>query len=520
MEKGLETTVLEQPKKGLFNRAKRAIGRGLMLASLPVLLGVTSLVGCKGPFVPNEPPTPKEYSVSPNVGTLPFPAQIVYEGEDPEGDSIEYSVYADYNGDNEESSGERIIDPQPDPINRQFTFTTPGDFNIYGKMVDAAGNAIQTRLGEVNVSEPEEPPQPPVDNDYLDISLQVFNNESTNPLFTTEAGRKAKVKVFDSANETTPLDGILQTDASGNLVYTSAKKVSELSGVTVTAVLVDESGSPISYEHTLRYPAGDLTDVKLKPHPEPTFAPMEDYAEHYRGSNTGIVPETGQKKWDLEGKVNPDNALKKIGIFTTHPVNGSYSFSPSQDTVMRDKTKASDDIEVAIRGSNLPDTNEDGFPDLDGFILQGEPQAGVHYDLWGTPPNQTIFPRPGYILVAPNNSISNSGQTNVFYQNGSASGIINRALIEIKPTLSELLFERVFSHELGKHAFTNPYDLKEPYNLQITPGETILRYDTPNTKLGQGVADIEDAYVANEELYKFAASSDDFLRIPQPGSWN
>lgn len=575
MAKELANLVLEPPKKGLFNSVKNAVsragkyvGKGLQNALLtvmmaPVALGVSSLAGCKDPFIPNSPPTAKEYSINPNSGVAPFSSQIKYIVEDPDGedDIIEQSVFADYNDNREENEEETIIGPQQRSINTSYTFTTPGTFSVYGRAVDSAGHEIQTKIGDISVLEPEEPPveppveppidppeeppiEPPVeDNDYLDVSLQVFNNESTNPLFITEAGRRAKVKVFDSADETTPLDGILQTDASGNLVYTSTRKVSELTGVTLTAVLVDENGNPISYEHTLRFPAGDLTSVILKPHPNITFdtngdgvvnqTDYENYREHRRRINTRTdiyaddMKEAGLIKFDWEG-------LFGIGVLSENPYGGSFSHEvPSGKTQFDriiEKIEDSNDIEVIARGSNLADSDSDGLPDLDSLVLSTLIE-GTHYQKIGN----DIYAKPGYVIFVPYDSLTQNGKevngliTPIWKNESSLTGIIVGATIRIR-SLNNSKFETTVSHE-STHLI-DPYDLplvnQNPitYDAQTLGGSnsppnpdlTILRYDTSLIK--PGIADKEDAYITNEEIYPPRVKLDDILSIPQLEDWN
>ena len=462
----------------------RNVGRGIrdfiLLGTAVASIGIAS---CKIPQpdpVQNDPTV--TLSISPNSGEAPLPSQIKVDGSN----TTVLSVYIDYNNNQREDSGEGISSSKSSSINTSYTFEKAGNFNVYAEATGLEGQLVQAS-SPIRIS--QAPIDPPPVIDYLDVSGQVINDK-------TRVGQKAKVKVENSANETSPID-IIDTDNNGNFVYHSKTKVSDLSGVTLKAVLTDLSGNPISYANTMRYPAGDVTGAVLEPYPHPDFASASDYKQHYLISNVYSGISSGNKRWDFKGKIAPENELKEIDILTTNPIllnSLAFTTGPgNQDDIVTTKIKDANDIEVAIRGSDLSDTDLNGFPDLDKFVSENPSTA--HYTIFG----DRIFANPGYIIVVPDSTLPSSewGDTSVGYYQSIATGIINSAVIRINPNLTKTNFERVVSHEF-KHALTNPFDLIPPYTSQtLSPSQTIIRYDTPNTTLGDGPADIEDAYVAN-----------------------
>ncbi|HTZ42101.1 MAG TPA: hypothetical protein VMC07_02775 [Candidatus Omnitrophota bacterium] len=486
---------LEKILKGTGNFVKRGALTATLI--LGTTIGSLGLASCKPPMPDPTPTAPTvSLSVNPPSGNAPLPAQIVADAQDSNGDVAMYEVFADYNGNGKEDAGEVIVPQQATSVNTSYTFNQTGTFNIIAKATNKQG-LTGTASESVTVRNPSVV-------DYLDVSGQVVNDK-------TGIGAKAKVKIFDSANEISPVD-ITDTDNNGYFSKSTAKKISELSGVSLKAVLVDDNGNPISYANIIRFPAGDVTGAVVSPYPYPSFASKDDYRRHLLYTNIYSGLSSGLKKWDLEGRIASENALENIVVFQTNPSDSSNYFtrgvSDSQYETIESKIRDNNDIGIVLRGSDLLD--------LSHFISEN-PQLGTNYEIIG---NQ-IVALPGYVLVIPDKNLGAGvgGDTlDGYYQNNIATGIINRAVIRINPNLFGSAFKRAVSHEF-KHAFNNPNDLplltQNPptYDSQTLANTlTILRYDTPNITLGSGAADIEDAYFVNRNPP--AGSSDDIL-----GNW-
>lgn len=363
-------------------------------------------------------------------------------------------------------------------------------------------------------------------NNLVDVEGYVKNNKTGLP-------QKGRVKIFNSAdvNFTNPL-GEVGADTTGYFIFHSTKKVSELSGVGIRAILADPSGNQISYARTVRVPAGDVSGLTIKPHPDPTFATREQFKEHMRKTNIStslmieidengntIERELGLEKWDLEGKIASENALKGIVIFSNYNGSSFTTGSGSQYEIIQNKIKNSNDIETCIKGSSF------NSGELDNLIYDSSSNIG--YD---TNNGSLVQLYPGYILVIPDNSLGSNimGITHLGYKNNLTTGIINRAIIRIKPSIGNGNdFKKAVSHEF-EHVFDLPYDLPlivdsqgrslGDSGYQITYDSqtllnplTILRYDTSNTTLGEGEADKEDPYIINGDTYLPRERLDDIL---------
>lgn len=475
----------------------RNVGKGVRnLALLGAAVASIGFAGCKLSTPDSVNYAPKAVLQVANTSSNNYDIHLTGEDQNGNADITGYQVSIDLGGDGtiDEKIPQTGLSNSPIDIQRQFNSNT----KVYGTVTDSQGKTNETE----KVISPGAP-------DYLDVTGQVINDK-------TRIGQKAKVKIENSANETIPIETI-DTDNNGNFVYHSKTKVSDISGVTLKAVLVDSSGNPISYANTMRYPAGDVTGAVVEPYPYPNFASASDYKQHYLITNVYSGLTSGNKRWDLEGKVASENALKGIIIFQTnpHPSNGSFSAGlGSQRQILENKIVSSDDIEVYLKGSNF------NSGQLDGLIKDSSLGVGYQIDS-----NGIIQPYPGYILVIPDKNLPNPnllnqelGETSVGYYQSISTGIINSAIIRINPNIVDGdLFNRVVSHEF-KHALNSPYDLILPYNEHTlggitnppSPDLTILRYDTHLTK--PGIADEEDAYVSNGNPP--AEKADDFL-----GDW-
>lgn len=369
-------------------------------------------------------------------------------------------------------------------------------------------------------------------NNLIDIQGRLEDCENDgkdayeNPLYTPGV-----IRVYDASNPDQPLQtdksdsfGNNLTNSDGSFAFQLNKRVSQ----AIVQARMEEGEVPKSYVRSVRldgnkdyqFIEGEDKPVRVVVYPDfdtngdwnKDLTDYENYREYMRKTNirtdvyASDYKEEGLHKWDLEGKVAPENALKGIGIFSENPFpeNGSsFSTGPgSQYEIIKEKIKASDDIEVLVRGSNLVDLDLDGFPDLDDFILEDyQLEEGTHYEINGS----YIDAKSGYILVVPDNNIERTGEAELWYYQNYTTGIINGAVIKIKPSIGYgFEFKRAISHEF-KHAFNSPYDINLDGNYtngpDLLPGLTILRYDTPNTTAGEGKADKKDPYIVNEGTY-------------------
>ena len=186
----------------------------------------------------------------------------------------------------------------------------------------------------------------------------------------------------------------------------------------------------------------------------------------------------GLKKWDLE------DGFSKIKIFRD---NGSEGyFNDSQIAHIISRITDSNDIERFVRGSNLSDTDLDGFPDLDSYI-----EVVDHY---------TGGSEPNCIYVVPDGTPGGDGSKAGFTYNDIQGSIITYSRIELDPyCVNEE--NKAVSHEFG-HAFVAPdgeaVTLGDNYTVMWTTGATLNKPGIGDEKAGRII--YEDTYKSGENL--------------------
>ncbi|MDD5699826.1 MAG: hypothetical protein PHH00_01375 [Candidatus Nanoarchaeia archaeon] len=387
MAKELADIVSEQPKKGLFNSIKNAVGRGfrsalLLAMTVPVGLGLGSLAGCKPAVRENYAPTAIT-SASPVSGPIPFSPQIIVEGEDPDGESdiVEYSAFADYNQNEKEDEGEEIFSPQSTPINASYAFTKPGSFKVYGKVVDSVGHESQVPSDEISALET---PEPPINHAPIITSTPITQiNENTSysyQLTATDAdGDELTATLSQTPSQWLSISS--PTVSNGSTIWTISETSPDVEADINFNTSVDVSDGEDSdiqdYELKVKNVAPpDYLDVSGKIIDCGTRQGMQGRARVYDANDPNVIAENYDAAGILEEIVadNEGNFLKRLNKTTDELPGGvvlrarltdsdwanGTSYVATKKFLQGDVTGAL--IETVPYNSDL---NGDGFKDLD-----------------------------------------------------------------------------------------------------------------------------------------------------------
>jgi hypothetical protein len=546
--------------KTLLNKLGNTIKKGISIG-----LAVASIAGCKPcvdttsyPAKINHAPTSSLY-VSATSGRIPLSVELKSDGTDKEGksDIINYKLSIDEGNDG--TIDETIS--QSTPIDVTRTFTKVETIKIYAECTDAEGlsdskstlvyassSDIPTLdLSKINkdlidgktstISLPS-PADDDTSGDIPYISAEKFDsNQKVTPTLNgkqltlqadaVSADTPYKIKLtFGSAAggiNTATLEGTIKNlcDISGNLEsnedypnYTAKPgevrlyDASNNSLGTITStdgnfnIQANSPASQIklqakigtdSYIRTVTLDGTkdyDLTNkIRVVPAPTSLGISPADFKEFMKEINFGedlLSSNYGLKKWNL-------NNLKGIEILLQNPIISGSSFSQPQYNAIVSKITA-DDIGSYVKNEK----------DL-SVLIKNE----VGYEII----NGGIVPKEGWIVVVPDNSISNAGETTDWYQprNGSnATGIINGSLIKIASAWNgvdnEFVNNPVITHEFG-HAFIAPdgeaSTLFGGYTI-MNPSDTPFIFQSPyipkiaDKKAGQII--YEPTYLPREKL--------------------
>jgi hypothetical protein len=509
MAKELVEMISEQPKTGAFNSAKNAFSsiwnyaRNMFLITAGVFAIGAGAAGCKlePEPIPSQPKA--TLSVSPNSGQAPLSTRIKVGGE---GDL--YGAFADYNNNEKEDSGEEIIPPQSTPIDIPYTFTKSGTFDVHG-WASLAGQTDEASEA-ISVSQPTviPPVEPPVDNDYQDISINVESNETHLPLRAIARAYNARDPNVIAALNSTDSDSFaayfaaapilkeFPTDASGNATATLSELVSQLPGGVVLRVRATDSdwNSGNSYIRTIKgLPAGDVTSstdsrmnpaVRVVPYPdlvkEENFS-TSDFKQHMKEVNFYYGVGHLMKYY-----------ITNIGILDVNPLSPEHTFS--------------DETNIKNHITNLYETIGKTIP------ITSNPSEGVAYTRSGN----TIIPENGWVIIIPDTLAmgiggdvqpNGSGQPFSF---GSALMVLNDCNQNYNNPLNGVIdHESLHSLAFPGHAktlATSGSDGKYYSNEKTIMPEII---NTSNS----GSGDKKAAKIVYEDTYKAGENLDDILGV-------
>ena len=287
-----------KPKK--YSPVRRA------LMAIPVALSILGAGGCKPYVIPEEPPAVSG-SVNPTEGQVPVDLNIEVTATDVNDNIADYSAFADYNNNHEEDNGENIIPSQPVSINSTYHATTPGNYGIYGKSTDNAGNVGTKKLADVSLSDTPEPPIPVVDK--VDFAGTVKDTEA-------ESTARTIARFYDASDSNVVAGDYLDSDIlktvisdTGNISTTLNQAVEQLpSGIVVrTRQSSSDWNDGTSYVTTEKFPQGNVSAGTIWTVPydsslEYDFGLLDtlqkriDYATHVGRENV----------WGVEDRINND----------------------------------------------------------------------------------------------------------------------------------------------------------------------------------------------------------------------
>src|SRR4030042_4033595 len=397
----------------MLGRGVKKVGKGLkkaVLVGTVAAAGLGAVTACEFPG-----PTPNRAPVITST-----PTEQVNEGQfynydvdatDTNGDNLIYSLTSAPSWMSIDSNTGMISGTAPEVGSDEYhnikvkvsdgkTFT-PQDYTLTVK--DVPGPDYVTIQGSLQYNKTGTN-QPGEVRAYVDIDndgiadYTLFDSDGYDFSFPVPSGADVKIK------------GMIQDEEDVQKSYVRT--------INLEDVISDQSGIKVT---CVRYP--DFNN-------DGTPDNINEFRKHMQEINFAGIP--GLKKWDLE------DGFSKIKIFRD---NGSEGyFNDSQIAHIISRITDSNDIERFVRGSNLSDTDLDGFPDLDSYI-----EVVDHY---------TGGSEPNCIYVVPDGTPGGDGSKAGFTYNDIQGSIITYSRIELDPyCVNEE--NKAVSHEFG-HAFVAP----------------------------------------------------------------
>jgi len=468
--------------KSLESKFKR-IGRNIKRAAFGAIAAglIGAIAGCQITPVPteNEPPTGKITAVSSaNEGTY-VPIQMT--GTDSNGDTLTYSITSPSYFSVDSSTGAgggtlpevdadssitiigTISDGVNDPVQVSYTIT---DKNVATTTTDTGGDTD---------------PETPVVTDYLDVTgyLKKINSDGT---YSPAGGI---VNIFSSSS-LEDLIGQAEADSSTGYFsfHSTTQKVSDLSQVVLRGA-EKENGAWKSFVKTESFSAGDVALSESEPLVVDSLPSTS--SEGYNPANfKSHVKETNYLYGGFARWAN----LKGIEILLDNPDSTKGSFSEEEQNLNYSGITTPYDS----NGNYVLTTYTGGRLQTSDITIQKDSSStsSTHY----TYSSGHIYPEEGWIIIAPNKILSESGKTTLFYKDeNKLNGIINGGLIELNTVNNSVLF-----HELGHSiiapsgeatTLTNAYTIMVGSDLPSVP---------KSADRGEGEIVYEKAYSPRENL--------------------
>ena len=495
--------------------------------------------------------------------------KFAWEDKDGNGDIVDYNFWLDKNGNDKMDAGEELLNQSTSFTDYTFTPTAAGNFKFMAEDKDKAGltgranleiTASNSDLPTVDLSSVDKtliegetktitlpfPTDDDTSGDIPYIEAESLDGKTNNFKFETVNGKPTLTLTANSVNQDTncqvkltfgtqqgginnaTLEETIKNlcDITGNIqnVETLATQAGEVrlydsSGNrlgeknTIDGNFTIQASSPVSqiklqamlsggsYVRTITFDGTkdiDLTN-KIRVVPYPNFDTNNDgsinltdyqnFKEFMREINISQTldeygKELGLSKWNL------DNLLG-IEVLNYNPNDSNSTFTDFQQQAVINRLSNPSDIPLFINNKkNL------------GLIIQQDfkdnQNSNKHYDSSGNP-------YPGWIIVVPDNSIPDAGETRNWYLNNLISGIINGSRIRIRPEHA-IYNDPVLTHEFG-HAFIAP----DGEATQLPSSLTIMHIDfnifTP------GVADEKAGKIVYEDTYLPREKLDDILGL-------
>jgi hypothetical protein len=429
----------------------------------PVVTQAFTVIVKDVPHVNNAPTA--NLDITPNSGNGSVTARITLTGTDADvGDSITtYGAFADYNKNEQEDLGEKLVEPKSTPIDISKTFNSSTD--IFGWVIDNHG-LISSKVKEtVNVT-----PLPP---DYLDIIGYLQDNESD----TNQAGM---IKIYRNDVNKTPLR---EESVNGAFAITLDKLVSEVpEGIIIQGAMTDSNENLESYVRTKKFPQGDVTDALVRVVPTGDLAgegiEKEQFREHMDEVNFSNVPDYGLFKYNISN----------VEIIRNNPFN-TASFLDAEILLIKNKIQNINDI-----GSYAP-----------GIIFNIDDNLSIEHDDIDYD-KQKINPHQGWLVVVP--VLVGSNQSDITLSSGGLTFFYNSGLPQVYGKTKILLLskeESTISHEFG-HALAFP-----EHAITLSGNQSIMNQST-----GQSTpkfADKKAAKIVYENTYFPREKLDDIMRL-------